>query len=232
MVFEKIYKTEMGTEDFDLKDLRENRNDTDYRLYDTKQHAVYRINIKFAGAMFEQAYQWVSLDTLDCFPLATYKIHYALNKQREEHLPYIFVIVNVPGLTHNSIADTIPDNIAKPLTAIFKSPKVAGKRNYEDRIIDVIVLSNSPIFVSLCDRIGGADWFVLSAGKADALLRKLLFERVFALRVRGFAQKFRRAELDMHYSLKQDLIPLSEMLRILREEGQHAVTSRLASGAI
>jgi hypothetical protein len=41
----------------------------------------------------------VSLEPDDWFPLATYKIFGALQKQQKEHLPYIFAIVGVPNLT-------------------------------------------------------------------------------------------------------------------------------------
>jgi len=71
---------------------------------------------------------------------------------------------------------------------------------------------------------------VLSARKADNLLRELLFERVYALKIRGFAQQFRGAELDMHFSLKADLVTLKEFLQVLKQEGQTKVTSLLERG--
>jgi hypothetical protein len=35
-----------------------------------------------------------------------------------------------------------------------------------------------------------------------------LGSRVYALKIRGFAQQFRGAELDMHFSLKNDLVTM------------------------
>jgi hypothetical protein len=57
---------------------------------------------------------------------------------------------------------------------------------------------------------------VLSARRADRLLREKLFERVYAVRVPGFARLFGKAELDMHFSLAQDLRDLHGFLRELR----------------
>ena len=47
------------------------------------------------------------------------------------------------------------------------------------------------------------------------------FERVFALRVRGFAPRFPGAALDMHFSLSPDLTPLHRFLDTAgRTEGE------------
>jgi hypothetical protein len=42
---------------------------------------------------------------------------------------------------------------------------------------------------SIVPQLEAADWRVLSAAKADRLLRELLFDRVYAVRVRGFASE-------------------------------------------
>lgn len=56
--------------------------------------------------------------------------------------------------------------------------------------------------------------------KDNSLLRDLLFERVYALSVRGFTRQFGRAEVGMRFSLKQDLFSLTEFLHILMTDGQ------------
>jgi hypothetical protein len=83
---------------------------------------------------------------------------------------------------------------------------------------------------SFLEQIRGAIWRVLSARRADALLREKLFERAYALRVRGFAMNYRGAELDMHFSISGDLHPLEEMLRVLRDDGLHALSVYLERG--
>ena len=87
-------------------------------------------------------------------------------------------------------------------------------------------------FVATYSRIRSAEWHVLSARKADKLLRELLFERVYALKIRGFAQQFRGAELDMHFSLKRDLVMFRHFLRTLQGEGQTKMASLLERGTI
>jgi hypothetical protein len=76
------------------------------------------------------------------------------------------------------------------------------------------------------------DWYVLSARRADVLLRRLLFERVYAVRVRAFARNYPNAELDMHFSLSQDLTPLREFLGVLRRDGLHKMLGLLERGDI
>ena len=80
------------------------------------------------------------------------------------------------------------------------------------------------------ERIRNALWRVLSARKADALLREKLFERAYALRVRGFAKNYGGAELDMHFSVSQELVSLEELLRVLRDGGLQALSVYLERG--
>jgi hypothetical protein len=113
---------------------------------------------------------------------------------------------------------------------IHQAPKSEGKRDFEDRLVDHVVEKRLPIFVETARRIAAAEWFVLSARRADRLLREGLFDRVYALRIRGFARAFRGAELDMHFSLSQDLTPLRRFLSTLRESGSTKVTTLLERG--
>lgn len=99
ITFEEMYKAHMHTTELELRDLREGRSDTDYRLFNGKGRPVYRVNIKFHGSLFRRSREMVGLDPEDCFALATYKIDGALQKQKKDELPYIFVIVSVPNLT-------------------------------------------------------------------------------------------------------------------------------------
>jgi hypothetical protein len=94
LAFEDIYRDEIGPDaEFRLVDLREGRTDTDYRLVNGRGRPVYRVNIKFFGSIFRRGPELVQLEPEDCFPLATYKILGALQKQQQEGLPYIFLVV-------------------------------------------------------------------------------------------------------------------------------------------
>ena len=97
--FEKSYRNIVQTDELRLEDDRLSRTGTDYRVFNVHSQPVFRINIKFHGTQFRKAVELVNLSPDDCFALATYKIHSATKKQEQEFLPYLFVVVNVPGLT-------------------------------------------------------------------------------------------------------------------------------------
>ncbi len=172
----------------------------------------------------------VELEPSDCFPLATYKIHAALQEQDREHLPYIFAIVGVADLNATTVAEAVPEMETRPIAMLFESPIVKRKRDFEDWFVDRIITARSAAFEGAYKRIRAAEWYVLSARRADQLFHKKLFNRVYALRVPGFTRQFGGAEVDMHFSLSGDLVTLPEFLRVLREDGQGKVTSMLERG--
>lgn len=230
MAFEEIYRAEMHTAEMELRDLRESRTDTDYRLYNGSGRPIYRLNIKFHGALFEKAREVVGLDPHDCFALATYKIQGALKKQEQEHLPYIFVIVGVRTLSGEAVGKRIQSRLIDAAAFYYQAPRAKAKRDLEDRLVEYLVRSEDSVFVDTKELIRKADWYVLSARRADRLVRELLYERVFALRVPSFTRAYRGAEVDMHFSLSQDLTPLMEFLRTLRDSGHPVVVSKLERG--
>lgn len=231
LAFEEIYKRDVGTTEFRLDDHRRTRSDTDYRMLNGNGRPVWRINIKFSGSRFRKSAAYVGLEPDDCFPLATYKIHAALQKQNTEHLAYIFLVVNVPDLTAKSIGDQFPKKEISTVLDLLVS-SISGKRDIEDRFVDVLVHRRHPVFEGALKRIRDARWYVLSARRADYLLREKLFERVYAVRVPGFARLFGKAELDMHFSLQDDLRELHGFLRELREGGLQRASSMLERGVI
>ncbi len=230
ITFEEIYKQHTRTTELELRDLREGHSDTDYRLYNGKGRPVYRVNIKFHGSLFRRAKEMVDLEPEDCFALATYKIEGALQKQKKDELPYIFVIVSVPNLTAESVGAGVPADLQDFAAHVMASDRIARKRDIEDQVVNVLRNEGHPAFDATRKRIAAAQWYVLGAKKADKLLRELLFERVFALRTRSFARQFKGAELDMHYSLSRDLTPLATYLDMLRDAGYPRVTTLLERG--
>jgi hypothetical protein len=234
-VFEDIYRETVGTSELRLEDQRIGGTDTDYLVLNGKSRPVFRLNIKFHGSQFRKAKELVGLEPEDCFALATYKIHGALLKQDKEHLPYIFVIVGVPNLTGGVVGREIPAPEVQLAMLSRNSSRVAGKRRIEDTIVEAMTSRPAEFaFASAAARfleqIRAASWRVLSARRADRLLRELLFDRAYALRVRGFAQNYRGAELDMHFSITNDLNELEKMLTILRDNGLPALSVHLERG--
>lgn len=179
----------------------------------------------------------MGLDPEDCFALATYKIHQGLRKQETERLPYLFVIVGVPGLTGASVGAAVPDELVHLVSLVHAARKVSGKRGVEERVVAHLLEADPPepcrtALHSVRERINGAGWYVLSARRADQLLRRDLFDRVYAVRVRAFARNYRNAELDMHFSLSKDLTPLERFLGSLASRGLHGISVDLERGVI
>lgn len=230
ITFEQIYKQHTQTTELELRDLREGRSDTDYRLFNGKGRPVYRVNIKFHGSLFRRSKEMVGLEPEDCFALATYKIAGALQKQKKDELPYIFVIVSVPNLTAESVGASVPPELQEFLARIAASKRIPGKRDFEDRTVEVLEREHHPAFDATRRQIEQARWYILGAKKADKLLRELLFDRVFALRTPNFARQFGSAELNMHFSLERDLTSLVTYLEMLRDAGYPRVTTLLERG--
>lgn len=234
--FEQMYKEVVGTDELKLEDDREERTDTDYRVLNGRSRPVFRLNIKFHGGEFRQAQDLVGLDPNDCFPLATYKIKNALDKQVREHLPYLFVVVGVRELPNVEAGAVFPEDFIH-LRAVLLAGHMSGKRDVEDRMVAHLVEEEQPLEITArVERYFGliqnAGWRVISARKADRLLRALLFERVFAVRIRAFTSAYRNAEVDMHFSISQDLTPLQEFLDVLRDHGLQGMTARLERGTL
>lgn len=229
--FEQIYASEMHTSEVEIKDDRGGRTDADYILLNGNKRPLYRLNIKLHGTLFRAAREQVGLDPEDCFPLATYKIGQALEKQESGHLPYLFIVVTGSGLEAQSVGADAPSDVVSALVAgraIFSE----RKRDFEERLVGQIEMMQEG-FISALDRsLEAAQWFVFSARRADQLMRQMLFERVFALRTRSFNQAFRNAEIDMHLSFSKDMLPLREFLRRTRQQSLAVVVSQIERGTI
>ncbi len=230
LVFVKMFKAEMPNQELSLKDVREGRTDTDYRLLNGAKRPVYRLNIKFHGSRFRRAEELVGLDPEDSFALATYKIHGALKKQQEEQLPYFFAIVGVSNLSGQVVGDMMPLDFREVMAYLTAAPKMTKKRDLEDRIVEYVASKRLEPFEEILSKLQSADWYIMSARRADKLLREKLFDRVFALRIRNFSRVFGGAEIDMHFSLSSDLVPISDFFKTVREGGLHKVTTMLERG--
>lgn len=129
--FERIYSAEMQTSEVKLVDDRSKRSDADYILVNGRGKHLFRLNIKLHGSVFRQAKAHVGLDPEDCFPLATYKIHAALEKQDQQHLPYLFSVVTVPGLTAEKTGSELPATVTEGIL-IARRIISSGKREAEE----------------------------------------------------------------------------------------------------
>ncbi len=145
-------------------------------------------------------------------------------------------MVGVAGLTGARVGEAVPQDMVR-LNALVLASTMSGKRDLEDRIVrhllDVPQAEQVQVSVDEFRRqIEQADWRVISARRADLLLREKLVERVFAVRVRAFARNYRNTELDMHFSLKDDLTPLERFLDLLKASGVQGLSVHLERGLI
>jgi hypothetical protein len=229
-IFVERYRKEAAVTELTLSDLRESRSDTDYRLLNGRGRPVYRVNIKFVGSQFRRSKELVGLEPADCFALATYKIKAALQKQEEDKLPFLFIVVSVPGLSADDVGGKAASDWREFLALVVQGQGIPKKKAIEDRVVDHLEEGADPGFVEVQGRIEDGNWYVLSARRADKLLRAMLYDRIYALKVKSFVRQFPRAEVDMHFSFAQDLTPLDTYLHTLRESGYPMVTTLLERG--
>ena len=87
------------------------------------------------------------------------------------------------------------------------------------------------------DRVGSGEDPAAIAREIRSTRKKVLEvagsnNPIHAVRVRGFASNYRRAEVDMHFSISDDLVSLAEMLEILRDHGLQGLTARIERGEL
>lgn len=203
------------------------RTDTDYLVNDASGRPLCRLNIKFHGTLFRQAREMVGLDPNDCFALATYKIFNALQRQQQDRFPYVFLILSIPGLSASAVAPSVPDDF------VWVMSVVKGRRVVEEAIAKELGRpEHADVFQGILNRMTEGEFRLISARRAFALLRDLLFERVFAVRVPRFNQNYRNAEIDMHFSISQELTPVATFLEILDRDSLQVLAVRLDRGEI
>jgi len=203
-----------------IEDHRPSRTDTDFRLMNGGGRPLCRLNIKFHGTAFRESRRYVGLEPEDCFPLATYKINNADKRQHAENLPYVFIVLTALDLSAAEVARIVPDEYVEALV-VMRQVVSTGKLALEERVVERLLASDQlPRFESILTRMPEGQFRVLSASRAIDLLKKHLFDRIHALSLKAFNRKFRNAEVDMHFSLTQDLTPVRTFLELTRESPQ------------
>ena len=212
-----------------VEDHRLGRTDTDYRVLNGGGKPIFRINIKFHGSAFQQARVHVGLDSDDCFALATYKIHQALARQRDESLPYVFLVLSALGVTARSVSDLISEEYAWFVCV----SKKFRKRDIEEAVVARLLTGAfTDVLAEIRRKIAAAEFRVISASRAEKLMKDKLFERVFALRQRAFTSAFRNAEIDMHFSLTREMVPVREFLATVASESPQRLAVLLYQGEV
>ena len=131
----------------------------------------------------------------------------------------------MPDLSAADVGRLVPDDYVWALAAI------GGKMTVEEAIVSRLLRPDYlPQFRPIFDRMPEGQFRVISAKKASKLLLEKLFQRVHALSLKGFTRKFRNAEVDMHFSLSQELTPVRTFLQLLIEESPQKFAVRLYTG--
>jgi hypothetical protein len=134
------------------------------------------------------------------------------------------------------VGAAIPPAIVNLIASIRASKKVTGKRGLEEKTVEYLASKKVPAFSArveeLRNKVASAPWRVLSARRANTLLREKLFERVYAVRLRSFTRSYRNAEVDMHLSLSEDMTTLQDFLRQVGEVGLHGMAGKLERGLV
>ncbi len=220
-------KQELTAGRLGVEDHRLGRTDTDYRVLNGGGKPIFRINIKFHGSAFQQARVHVGLDPGDCFALATYKIHQALVRQRDESLPYVFLVLSALGVTARSVSDLISEEYAWFVCV----SKKFRKRDIEEAVVARLLTGAfTEVLAEIRRKIAASEFRVISASRAERLMKDKLFERVFALRQRAFTSAFRNAEIDMHFSLTREMVPVSDFLATVASESPQRLAVLLYQG--
>jgi hypothetical protein len=119
----------------------------------------------------------------------------------------VFFVLSIPGLISTSVAEYVPEDLVWLLAVL------AGKRPIEEAIAEKLRgPEHKERLANVLVRMVEGEFRILSATKADHLLRTLLFERVYAIRVPRFVQA---TQVNMHFSLSQDMRPLETFLQLL-----------------
>ncbi|WZO97334.1 hypothetical protein EP7_004359 [Isosphaeraceae bacterium EP7] len=224
------YEIGLESQGLRLEDLREGRGNSDYHVK-LGESSWCQLNIKFHGSRFQKARELVGLDPEDSFALATYKINSALEEQVAKGIPYVFAIIGVTDISGITIGQAIPTALQDANALIAMSTKSGiKKRDFEDAIANHMASTNAPPYPETYRRIQAGHWYMISAAKAMRLMLEKLFQRVYALRVHRFAQNYRTAEVDMHFSLGEDLLPFETFLERLRAEGPEVMHRHLVEG--
>ncbi|MFQ5827613.1 MAG: hypothetical protein ACE5JD_00460 [Candidatus Methylomirabilia bacterium] len=153
------------------------------------------------------------------------RLNNALKRQESEKLPYVFLVLSVPELGAGDVAKLVPDEYVWTLAVL------EGRRVMEEAIVERL-RSPEPLdrFNPIVEKMPEGKFRVISAKKADSLLRAKLFERVQALSLKGFTRRFRNAEVDMHLSLSTELTPVRTFFELLVQESPQKFAVRLYIG--
>lgn len=206
-------------------DRRAAHAEQDFDIQDEADHPALSVNVKVHSSQFRNAPQVVGLAADDCFALALYKILSAFKQGRETGVPFLFLVSIRWGIVEE-VVRRVPADLGEVVELVFRA-RAQGKRRAEDRLVQHAVqrLREIGTWDELIDMLAHeGDHRVLSAKKALDLFMDRFDPRCPALSIREFGRAFGgqrgvAAEINMHFSITEEMEPLERALSNLEREG-------------
>ena len=79
--------------------------------------------------------------------------------------------MGIRNLIAEDIGARIPKDLTEHTALLFSSSRMSGKRALEDAVIDTLIREQDKPLLETAVRLEKAAWYVLSARRADRLLR-------------------------------------------------------------
>lgn len=237
-IFEPLVAQPVREMGYEVLDRRTEHAEQDFDIRDPQGAMAISVNVKVHSSQFRNAPDVVKLAADDCFALALYKILSAFKQTRETQVPFLFLVSIRWGIVEEVIA-RVPPDLGEIVELVFRA-RAQGKRRAEDRLVQHAVgrLHETGIWDELIAMLTSeGDHRVLSARKALDLFMDRFDPRCPALSIREFGRAFGgqrgvAAEINMHFSISEEMVPLDRMLSNLEREGLPWFRQRVERGMI
>jgi len=224
-IFEPLMGRPVGEMGYRVVDRRAEHAEQDFDIQDGAGRPALSVNVKVHSSRFRNAPQVVGLAADDCFALALYKILSAFKQSRETGVPFLFLVSIRWGIVEE-VMSRVPEDLGEAVELVFRA-RAQGKRRAEDRLVQHAVgrLREVGTWGELIDMLTHeGDHRVLSAKKALDLFMDRFDPRCPALSIREFGRAFGgqrgvAAEINMHFSITEEMEPLERALSNLEREG-------------
>jgi len=221
-LFEEIFADSLADLGMTCEDRRQDYTETDFAIVDRGEE-ICHVNVKAHSSKFQNALSFVGLQPEDTFPLAVYKILLGYKTSKQIQIPHIFAVSILWGVVDEALSLIEPNDVGL-IDLVFRTRVAQGKRKAEDRVVDYVVsrLKAEGKWVTLVGLLKKKGMHrVISAKKAQSLFLELFDKRCIGLSLAGFGSRFKGkkgvpAEVNMHFSISQEMKPLEEFLQTLK----------------
>lgn len=218
-VFRDDHLAALESDGFDIVDYHEQGENRDYGAQ--RDGLELPINVKVASTLFRNARQVVGLDPEDCVPISAYKAIGAA-----ERVPDL-IYVDLVDFTLREKVDLFMDGLDGPLAVgwhLLSWYGGSGVRRAEDAYVDALFAEHGEALKRLAPPV--SQFRVISAKRVLAILRHVP-RRVPGLGVPGAGTGGFVAEVNVHVSVSDEMVPWNEIAEALRAEGIQPIIDRV-----